>query len=90
MSTLASSLTKPKVSSFVRTTLDKLLYLTSIAVFFGAWTYAIKTYGWFLGLTFGWIPSVFLGIIIAILVPPILVILIWIAVLIGMLLLNSR
>lgn len=90
MSSLVSSLNKPKVVSFVRTTLDKLLYVTSIAVFFGAWIFAVKTYGWFLGLTFGWIPSVFLGIIIAVLVPPVLVILIWVTVLLGMLLLNSR
>ena len=34
-----------------------------ISVFFGSWGYAIKTYGWFLGLGLGWIPSFFLGIL---------------------------
>jgi len=34
-----------------------------ISVFFGSWVYAIKTYGWFLGLGLGWIPSFFLGIL---------------------------
>lgn len=33
-----------------------------ISVFFGSWGYAIKSYGWFLGLGLGWIPAFFLGI----------------------------
>jgi len=38
-------------------------FFVGISVFFGSWVYAIKAYGWFLGLGLGWIPSFFLGII---------------------------
>ena len=37
-------------------------FFVGISVFFGSWVYAIKAYGWFLGLGLGWIPSFFLGI----------------------------
>jgi hypothetical protein len=36
-------------------------FFVGVSVFFGSWAYAIKTYGWFLGLGLGWIPSFFLG-----------------------------
>jgi hypothetical protein len=36
-----------------------------ISVFFGSWGYAIKTYGWVLGLGLGWLPALFLGILAA-------------------------
>ncbi|MCM2263748.1 MAG: hypothetical protein NDI73_00995 [Desulfuromonadales bacterium] len=37
-------------------------FFVGVSVFFGSWVYAIKTYGWFLGLGLGWIPSIFLGV----------------------------
>ncbi|NJC87316.1 MAG: hypothetical protein FIB02_02105 [Desulfuromonas sp.] len=44
-------------------------FVVGTSVFFGSWIYAIKTYGWFLGLGLGWIPSFFLGIMAAIFWP---------------------
>ena len=37
-------------------------FLVGVGVFFGCWIYAIKTYGWFLGLGLGWIPSFFFAV----------------------------
>lgn len=37
-------------------------FLVGASVFFVSWGYAIKSYGWLLGLGLGWIPAFFLGI----------------------------
>jgi len=52
-------------------------FLVGISVFFGSWIYAIKTYGWFLGLALGWIPSLFLSVFAAMFWPVAILVFLW-------------
>jgi len=39
-----------------------MAFLVGVSVFFVSWGYAVKSYGWLLGLGLGWIPAFFLAI----------------------------